>query len=61
MKLSYRGIPYEQAPTSIETTEGEITGHYRGATTTFKARRETPLPDAIVSLKYRGAGYLGLR
>lgn len=30
MKLSYRGVSYEAEPTTLEVTEGEIRGMYRG-------------------------------
>ncbi|MGI0493586.1 DUF4278 domain-containing protein [Alkalinema pantanalense CENA528] len=30
MKLSYRGVHYEYTPPTLEVTEGEICGHYRG-------------------------------
>ncbi|MBD2326932.1 DUF4278 domain-containing protein [Alkalinema sp. FACHB-956] len=30
MKLSYRGVHYEYTPPSLEVTEGEICGRYRG-------------------------------
>jgi Domain of unknown function (DUF4278) len=31
MKLSYRGVTYEYVPPSLEVTEGEVRGSYRGA------------------------------
>jgi hypothetical protein len=30
MQLSYRGVPYEYNPTSVETIEGKVGGKYRG-------------------------------
>ncbi|OUC13898.1 MAG: hypothetical protein B0A82_14835 [Alkalinema sp. CACIAM 70d] len=30
MKLSYRGVQYEYTPPTLEVTEGEICGRYRG-------------------------------
>lgn len=30
MKLSYRGVSYKAEPTTLEVTEGEIRGMYRG-------------------------------
>lgn len=30
MKLSYRGVTYEPKPLTLEVTEGEIGGMYRG-------------------------------
>ncbi|MEB3295586.1 MAG: DUF4278 domain-containing protein [Synechococcales bacterium] len=30
MKLSYRGVQYEYSPPSLEVTEGEVRGAYRG-------------------------------
>ena len=58
MKLQYRGDSYEHNPQSIETTESEITAKYRGATYKIKQPINPTVPDAVVTLKYRGVPYI---
>ena len=60
MKFCYRGIAYEKQIPSLEITEKEINGKYRG--TYWHSRRLTkPCPErflvARLSLKYRGRNY----
>lgn len=57
MKLSYRGVHYEQNPLSLEVTEGEILGKYRGATWRCHTLEEMPVPQPDLTLKYRGVTY----
>ena len=60
MKLCYRGVPYEKPILSLEITDGEIVGKYRGVS--WQARH---LKEPCLSLhsfssclgKYRGAAY----
>ncbi|NEQ19984.1 MAG: DUF4278 domain-containing protein [Microcoleus sp. SIO2G3] len=56
MKLSYRGVNYE-APSTLEVTEGEIGGMYRGQNWRYQYPRHIPTPLPIPNLKYRGVPY----
>lgn len=57
MKMTYRGVSYERTPLSLEVTEGEIGGKYRGAAWQQKYPRHIPVPQPKLDLKYRGAAY----
>jgi hypothetical protein len=56
MKLSYRGASYEYTPPTLEVTEGEIIGRYRGQVLRKHTVQNVP-PQPIVELKYRGVSY----
>jgi hypothetical protein len=63
MKLTYRGVPYDQAPVNLEVTEGDIIGRYRGQS----VRRHLPATSLerpeieSMLLHYRGQGYQKLQ
>ncbi|UBF28086.1 DUF4278 domain-containing protein [Kovacikia minuta CCNUW1] len=57
MKLSYRGVNYEFTPPSLEVTEGEILGKYRGVNWRCHTLQETPIPQINQTLTYRGVSY----
>lgn len=57
MKLSYRGVRYESTPSTLEVTEGEIGGMYRGRPWQFHYLRHIPEPPPIHELKWRGVTY----
>ena len=59
MKLTYRGIAYEQNQVGLEMTEGDIIGKYRGQTVhNHLLTQELKRPDVeSVLLHYRGAEY----
>jgi hypothetical protein len=57
MKLSYRGVSYEQNSPQIETMAGAAGGTYRGATWNHQYLRHIPVPQPKVDLKYRGVAY----
>lgn len=57
MKLTYRGINYERTPLTLEVTEGEIGGTYRGTAWQYKYPRHIPVPQPKLDLKYRGTAY----
>jgi hypothetical protein len=60
MKLSYRGVNYEAEPTTLEVTEGEIGGMYRGhAWKTHHPKLTRRGSMAAVELSYRGIAYRG--
>jgi hypothetical protein len=58
MKLSYRGVSYEAEPDTLEVTEGEIGGLYRGRA--WRVHNHQPIRRrylASLELIYRGVGY----
>lgn len=58
MKLSYRGVSYEAEPQTVEVTEGEICGTYRGqAWRVHRYKLSRPRYLAPVELTYRGLPY----
>lgn len=60
MKLSYRGVSYETEPSTLEVTEGEVGGLYRGQA--WRVHRPTPSRrryTAFIDLIYRGVVYRG--
>lgn len=57
MKLTYRGVNYESHLSTIEVTEGEVGGQYRGTHWKHHYPRHIPVPQPIVGLRYRGASY----
>ncbi len=57
MKLSYRGVSYEHSPSTLEVTEGEILGKYRGIGWHCHTLKEMPVPQPNMALKYRGVAY----
>ena len=57
MRLSYRGASYEYTPPTLEVTESEILGKYRGQPwkrQTLQAVPEQPVQE----LKYRNVAYV---
>lgn len=56
MRLSYRGVSYEYTPTTLEVTEGEILGKYRGQPWRQQSFQDAPA-QPIRQLKYRGVSY----
>ena len=57
MRLSYRGVNYEYTVPTLEVTEGEILGKYRGTGWHCHTLNETPVPRANMELSYRGVHY----
>ncbi|MEB3828841.1 DUF4278 domain-containing protein [Phormidium sp. CCY1219] len=55
MKLSYRGTTYEYTPPTVEVTEVELGGKYRGLDWKFCNTQKQPVHQTTVELKYRGA------
>lgn len=53
MELHYRGAVYESAEAS-ETVQGEVIGHYRGATLRSQQPRRVAVQPSL-PVKYRGA------
>lgn len=57
MKLTYRGVEYDHNPPSLEMSESEILGTYRGRSYRFSYVRHIPFPQPVADLKYRGVSY----
>lgn len=57
MKLSYRGVKYEDKSPILEGTDGEIGGTCRGQVGKFSYARHIPEPPSLHDLKYRGVPY----
>ena len=58
MKLSYRGVNNdEHVPLSLEVTEGEIMGEYRGLNLRCRTLKEFPMVEPAYELQYRAVAY----
>lgn len=57
MKLSYRGVSYDYIPPTVETTQSEVVGKYRGLDWRFCAVKKAPVQQTNLDLKYRGVAY----
>ncbi|HIK28270.1 MAG: DUF4278 domain-containing protein [Oscillatoriaceae bacterium SKW80] len=55
LKLSYRGINYEKKPSTMEVTEEEIIGKYRGQIYKSSSLKKPIEFQPLARLKYRGA------
>lgn len=57
MKLSYRGVSYEEQPSTLEVTEGEIGGKYRGQIWNIHRPKQSSRRPMFRELIYRGITY----
>lgn len=58
MTLRYRGVDYTPSAPSIETTETEVLGLYRGTPwRRCQVINPVPAPSCVEHLKYRGVAY----
>ncbi|MFH7026970.1 MAG: DUF4278 domain-containing protein [Heteroscytonema crispum UTEX LB 1556] len=57
MKLTYRGIDYENDPLGVNLIPGEVGGKYRGANWRHNYVRHIPVQPPATNLKYRGVAY----
>jgi Domain of unknown function (DUF4278) len=57
VKLSYRGIPYEYEPPTLDMTEGQEMGKYRGQAWAMRYPKHMNIPQPALNLKYRGIAY----
>lgn len=57
MRLTYRGVEYDHNPPSLEMSESEILGHYRGRSYSVPYVRHIPVPQPVSDLTYRGVSY----
>jgi len=57
MKLTYRGIQYENNTPVVETTTGEVAGKYRGLDWRFHGLKKQLHLQPRANLTYRGITY----
>jgi hypothetical protein len=57
MQYTYRGVTYNREPLSLEVTEGEIGGTYRGQAWQKNYLRHVPELKPKPYLQYRGVAY----
>jgi hypothetical protein len=57
MKLFYRGVSYEDEPSTIEVVEGEVGGTYRGHEWKTHQAKRVHKRQTPVQLTYRGVTY----
>ncbi len=57
MKLTYRGVAYEPNFSTLETTQTERMGVYRGSAVVIKQAAAKQRRSVPAHLKYRGVGY----
>ena len=55
--MKYRGINYEEQPSMLEVSEGEIGGKYRGHTWRIHRPKQNLRHPALRELTYRGISY----
>jgi len=55
MELHYRGAVYEPAEAPVEMVQGEVIGHYRGATLRSQQPRRIAVQQPSLRVKYRGS------
>jgi hypothetical protein len=55
MELHYRGAAYETSEIPVQMVEGEVIGHYRGATLRRQQPRHVTVQQPSLRVKYRGA------
>ncbi|AFZ42991.1 hypothetical protein PCC7418_0772 [Halothece sp. PCC 7418] len=57
MKLTYRGVQYDNNTPVIETTEGQVAGKYRGLDWRFHGLKKQLHLQPRANLTYRGVTY----
>jgi hypothetical protein len=57
MKFLYRGVSYEDEPSTITVEEGEVGGTYRGHVWKTHRAKQVQKRQAPVQLTYRGVTY----
>lgn len=57
MDLCYRGVHYQRQPLSLEVSESEMTGTFRGQEYHLRYPRHIPTLKAKPPLQYRGVAY----
>jgi Domain of unknown function (DUF4278) len=57
MKLTYRGVSYEYNPPTVEVSESNTVGKYRGLDVRFRNPQKAMVLASNLDMKYRGAAY----
>ncbi|MGB3240543.1 MAG: DUF4278 domain-containing protein [Geitlerinemataceae cyanobacterium] len=57
MKLTYRGVSYEDNPYHPEMTKSLVLGKYRGQAWNIRYPRHMNIAQPVMELKYRGVSY----
>ena len=57
MKLTYRGVSYDYNPPTVETSESNVDGKYRGLDWRFRNLKKPPVLQPSANLTYRGVTY----
>jgi hypothetical protein len=57
MQLVYRGLAYDPASQTFESTQAETVGRFRGLPYVVGKAASTPSASANVTLRYRGLSY----
>lgn len=57
MKLTYRGVSYEYTPPTVEFSNSNTVGKYRGLDVRFRNPVKVPVQQPTLDLVYRGAAY----
>ncbi len=61
MNLTYRGVQYDSAATTVHCSEGEFIGRYRGVPMHRAAAANSAAPESALRLTYRGMPYIEFR
>ncbi|MEB3273054.1 MAG: DUF4278 domain-containing protein [Prochlorothrix sp.] len=56
MRMTYRGVSYEQNAPAVEVKEAQKVGHYRGQELHFHSLLAQPVLQPTFHLVYRGIG-----
>ena len=54
MQFSYRGVLYDKKPLTLEVTESEISGKYRGQDWHYRYPKHIPQLQPKIFMQYRG-------
>jgi hypothetical protein len=57
MKLTYRGTSYDYNPPTVEFSNSDTVGKYRGLDVRFRNPVKTPVLQPTLDLMYRGVAY----
>jgi hypothetical protein len=57
MKLTYRGVSYDYNPPTVEFSNSDTVGKYRGLDIRFRNPKKVPVFQPTLDLLYRGVAY----
>lgn len=58
MQLSYRGVPYEYIPYTVETVETPTKARFLGVNYTVRRPAIVPVFSPSLAVRYRGIDYI---